>query len=300
MTIHSTDSNPRIPFRLATDAPALAPLDGKRFLVNLAVNLEIWPITAQMPRALIPHPHGRNPLPDVANFSWVEYGLRCGLPRMVALFDRLGVPANNLMNAAFPDAYGAAFDMVQAAGWELTGHGLYQKSLHGEEDEAATIAAITDRYKALTGSIPRGWLGPGFGESWETPDLLQAAGYEYIREWMVDDQPLWMRAKGGPMLSLPYALDYNDVTVFPVERHGAQEYLSRFTDALDYYSEHEPERCKVITLALHPHVMGTGYRIGILARTIETLLARKDTVFVTSDAIADWFTAQVPAPASLT
>ena len=33
-----------------------------------------------MPRTILTPPHGIGNVPDVPNFSWAEYGLRCGLP----------------------------------------------------------------------------------------------------------------------------------------------------------------------------------------------------------------------------
>ena len=61
---------------------SLAPLDGARVLVNVVVNLEHWSLDAPMPRAALPAPQGLAAVPDVANHSWVLYGLRAGLPRL--------------------------------------------------------------------------------------------------------------------------------------------------------------------------------------------------------------------------
>ena len=85
--------NPRIPFALSTDLPKLPPFRGKRIVVNLAVNVEYWPFDRPMPRAVLPPPHGaQGPVPDVPNFTWVEYGLRAGMPRLLELCRHFGVP----------------------------------------------------------------------------------------------------------------------------------------------------------------------------------------------------------------
>ena len=67
--------NPRIPFVLEGDEPPLPPFKGKRVVVNVAVNVEHWPFDQPMPRAILPPPHGMKAVPDVPNFTWVEYGL---------------------------------------------------------------------------------------------------------------------------------------------------------------------------------------------------------------------------------
>ena len=64
----------------AAPAPPLAGLDGRPILVHLVVNVEHWPFDQPMPRTILTPPHGIGNVPDVPNFSWAEYGLRCGLP----------------------------------------------------------------------------------------------------------------------------------------------------------------------------------------------------------------------------
>ena len=55
---------------------------------------------------------------------------------------------------------------------------------------ATTSARPPRRSASLTGKNPRGWLGPGLTETWETPDLLVEEGYEYVCDWVLDDQPV--------------------------------------------------------------------------------------------------------------
>ena len=73
--------NPRIPFQMASERPALEAPHGKPLIVNVVVAIEYWPFERPMPRGILPAPHGaQSEPPDVANYSWVEYGLRCGMP----------------------------------------------------------------------------------------------------------------------------------------------------------------------------------------------------------------------------
>lgn len=291
-----TSNNPRIPFRLSSDAPPLSAPEGKPLIVHVVVNLEVWPFDKPMPRAILQHPHNKTPMPDIANFSWVEYGLRCGVPRLIEAFQARGIPVSNFMNAAFPEYYPSAAAAAMAAGWELTGHGLFQRSLLYEDDERAVIQEAIERYQTYCGKQPRGWLGAGYGESLHTPDILHELGFDFLHDWMVDDVPTWMRTESGPMVALPYALDLNDVMVYALERHTQSEYLTRFTDTVDWYAAREPGQPKVITLGLHPHIIAPAYRMKALCDTLDMLLARDDTIFMTGPAIADWFTAQTPAP----
>jgi hypothetical protein len=271
--------------------------DGKPFIVHVVVNLEVWPFDKQMPRAILQHPHNKIPMPDIGNFSWVEYGLRCGVPRLAKLFADRGIPVSNFMNAAFPEYYPTCAELAMKVGWRLTGHGLFQRSLLYEDNETAVIEEALERYQAFCGHRPRGWLGAGYGESLETPDILKRLGFEFLHDWMVDDVPAWMKTKHGPLLALPYALELNDVMVFALERHSTPEYLKRFSDTIEWFVTNEPGEPKILTLGLHPHIIAPAYRISALASVIDMLLARNDVVFMTGDQMMDWFVAQQPSAA---
>lgn len=288
------ENNPRIPFQLLTERPKLAPLDGKPIMVHVVVNLEVWPFDHAMPRAILVNPHGKSPIPDIGNFSWVEYGLRTGVPRLIRILSPRGLPVTNMMNAALPDYYPSCAEAALKAGWELTGHGLFQRSLLYEEDEAAVIDEALAKYEKFCGKRPRGWLGPGYGESFDTPDILKQKGFEFIHDWMVDDTPCWMRTRHGPLMALPYALELNDVMTFVLDRHPAEEYYKRFRDAVEYFGAEPGAPPRVLTMGLHPHIIGQPQRLAAFERTIDMLMARNDTIFVTGGQIADWYKAQDP------
>jgi peptidoglycan/xylan/chitin deacetylase (PgdA/CDA1 family) len=285
-------NNPRIPFQLLTERPRLEPMKGKPLMIHIAVNLEVWPFDKPMPRAILQNPHGRTPMPDIVNYSWVEYGLRMGVPRLERILTARKLPVTSMMNAALPDYYPSCAALAAMAGWELTGHGVFQRSLQYEDDEEAVIEEALHKCEKFSGKRPRGWLGPGFGESLDTPDILKRKGIEFIHDWMVDDTPCWMRTKHGPLIAVPYALDLNDVTIFAQERYSADEYYKRFKDTADYFAS-EPDRApRVITMGLHPHIIAVPYRLAMFERTLDMLMKRDDTVFATGGQIADWFREQ--------
>lgn len=285
-------NNPRIPFELLTDRPRLKPLNGKPLMVHIVVNLEVWPFDKPMPRAILQHPHNKTPMPDIANYSWVEYGLRTGVPRLERIFTPRKLPVTNMMNAALPDYYPRCAELAANAGWELTGHGLFQRSLLYEDNEEAVIDEALERFEKFSGKRPRGWLGPGYGESLDTPDILKRKGIEFIHDWMLDDVPCWLKTKHGGLIAIPYALDLNDVMIFLLDRHSAEEYYKRFKDTADYFAS-EPDRPpRVITMGLHPHIIAVPYRLAMFERTIDMLMKRDDTIFVTGGQIADWYRAQ--------
>ena len=111
---------------------------------------------------------------------------------------------------------------------------------------------------------------------------------------MFDDTPFWMRTKYGPLLGVPYALDMNDVMTFALDRNTAEEYYTRFKDVADYFASEPGLPPRVITMGLHPHIIAMPYRLAMFERTIDMLMERDDTIFVTGGQIADWFQDQDP------
>jgi allantoinase len=285
-------SNPRVPFALSTDRAPLAPYQGKPIMVNLAMNIEYWPFDRPMPRGVLPPPHGKpSDPPDVPNFAWVEYGLRCGLPRFIEAVGSRDLPVSALMNAQVADIYPSIADAVLKAEWELVGHGWFQQSLKQSEDQEADIIKSLDRLRGLSGQAVKAWLGPGIGETLETPELLKKHGIEYLHDWLLDDLPCWMKTDHGPMVAMPYTFELNDVPIYAVQNSSTDEMFRRLEGTLAIFDRETANQPKVLTLALHPHLIGVAHLAYQFERCLDLLLARDDVVFMTSSQIGDWFVA---------
>ena len=296
-------SNPRIPFQLSSERTLLQPLDGGHILVHIVVNVEHWPFDRPMPRTLLTPPHGKETVPDVPNFAWAEYGLRCGLPRMIeALRDR-GLRASASLNASVIDSHpGAALAMLEA-GWEFIAHGVQQQSLAqlDAHAQAEAVRRSLERIAAFTGTRPRGWLSPGLREAADTPDILAAAGVDHVLDWCLDDLPCWMRTAHRPLMAQPYMLEVNDSVIYAVEKHSSPEMKLRLERTLDVFAREAARhgQPRVLAIGLHPHLMGVPHRFGDFEAMLELLLAHPMVRVVTGSAIHDWYAAQVPAPAAL-
>jgi peptidoglycan/xylan/chitin deacetylase (PgdA/CDA1 family) len=287
-------ANPRIPYRLSSASPRLPSFQGRRVLVHLVVNVEHWVFENPMPRTIITPPHGRETVPDVPNFSWADYGMRAGMPRILDALD--GLPASTSLNAGVIDAYPQAAEAMLKAGWEFIAHGMHQKAVnHVEGGEAGLIGACLDKIHAFTGTRPRGWLSPGLRETVETPDLLKAAGLDYVCDWVVDDVPSYMTTAHGKLVAMPYNLEVNDSIVYAVERHATGELLSRLTHTLRCFEAESTDQMRVLAIGLHPHLIGVPHRIHELRQALDLLRRSDQTVFTTGSAICDWFTTAQPS-----
>jgi peptidoglycan/xylan/chitin deacetylase (PgdA/CDA1 family) len=283
-------SNPRIPYLMSSERPRLAPLQGKPLMVNPVVAIEYWPFERAMPRGILPAPHGRpSEPPDVANYSWVEYGMRCGLPRLFDLFGRRGIKASAWMNAQCADVYPSAAERAASALWDFVGHSWFQRSLKEVEDEEAEVRRSLARLEALTGKRVRGWFGAGGGETPRTPEVLKRCGIEFTHDWLLDDLPCWMTTTEGPLLCLPYTWEINDVPMWAVQGQSSDELLKRLAATLAVIERELEDNPRVLSIGLHPHIAGVPHRVYYLEKALDLLMSRDDTIFVTSSEIADWF-----------
>jgi allantoinase len=281
-------ANPRIPYALSSARPKLPPFNGKTILVHLVVNVEHWQFENPMPRTIITPPHGRETVPDVPNFSWADYGMRAGLPRILDLLD--GIPSSTSFNAGVIDAYPQAAEAILKAGWEFIGHGMHQRATnHIESTEEELIVACLDKIQKFCGSRPRGWLSPGLRETLNTPDLLKKNGIDYVCDWVVDDLPSWMTTRHGRLVAMPYNLEINDSIIYAIERHATGEMLKRAEHTLQRFEAETNQHPRVFAIGLHPHLIGVPHRIHELQGVLNLLQSSDKTVFTTGSAICDWF-----------
>lgn len=288
-------ANPRLPYRFSNDGPKLKPHDQGAIIVHLVVNVENWSFDASMPRTIITPPHGKETIPDVPNFSWADYGMRCGLPRMIEAIRSRGLPASTSINASVLDAYPGAGEAMRAAGWEFIGHGMHQKSVNHAGSEEEVIRNTLDKLQRFTGSRPTGWLSPGLRESYDSPELLRAAGVEYVFDWVIDDVPNWLATKHGPLLSMPYNLELNDSIIYAIEKHATGQFLDRLTRTVELFRRESQTHPRILGLGLHPHLMGVPHRFGEFEAMLDLLIKTPGVSFMLPKQIADWFTSQVPA-----
>ena len=291
MTDNALLPTDRVPYLPITERPALALPDAAKVAVWVIVNVEEWSIHETMPRTVLTPPAGGTPTPDVPNWAWHEYGNRVGFWRLLEILDRHGVKAVLAINGKAIKSYPQITEAAKTRDWEFIGHGFTQKNMQKVEDERADIAATTEAIRSATGSAPRGWLGPGLTETWETPEILAEAGYEYVCDWVLDDQPVPLRTATGELLSVPYTQECNDVAMMLIQHHPAGEYAQRAIDQFDQIAHDADGSARVMALVVHPYIMGAPHRAKYFEKAIAHIADSKASVFMTGAEIADWYRA---------
>jgi allantoinase len=262
---------------------------GARIVVWTIVNYEVWDITGTMARQVLPPPTGETLLPDVPNWSWHEYGMRVGAWRFFDLYARRGIRPTLAVNARVCEDYPRVAEEAKRQGWEFMGHSYQQGPIQKEPDQAATIERSLSILARFTGVRPRGWLGPGLTQTLETPDLLTAAGIQYIGDWVYDDEPTTICTANGPLVTLPYTLELNDIAMMVVQHHESAYLLQRAIDQFDRLYLEGNDRAKIMAIAVHPYISGQPHRIKYL-EAIYDYMARFDGVLHWNGTeILDWY-----------
>lgn len=280
----------RLSYSPIAQRPPLVLPGGARMVVWVIVNVEEWDIEQPMPRTVLTPPAGGQPSPDIPNWAWHEYGNRVGFWRMLEVFDQFHTPGVLAINGSCFDTYPQIAAAALERNWEFLGHGYIQKNMQKVDDEAEAIRLTTEAICRFSGKPPRGWLGPGLTETWQTPDLLQEAGYDYVCDWVLDDQPVELKTRSGETITnLPYTQECNDVAMMLIQHHSAREYHDRAMDQFDQLYEDSRESARVMALVVHPYIMGAPHRLKWFRKIFERLSARKDVVFWTGSQILDWY-----------
>ena len=280
----------RLDYQASINRPRLTLPDGNRLAVFLVVNIERWDIDRAMPRQVLTPPQGASVVPDLPNWAWHEYGMRVGFWRLKKALDRHGITPTLAINGVVPAAYPQVTQACREAGWEFMVHGHHQMATHLVEDQRGMIHQAIAAVHEAAGHRPVGWLAPGLTETLETPDLLAEAGIRYCADWVIDDLPTTIRTRHGPMLTMPYSVELNDIPIMMIQHHRAEELFDRTVAQFDRLHEEANEAgAKVMGLAVHPYISGVPHRIRWFERALAHMAARPGTVFWQGQQIMEWY-----------
>jgi peptidoglycan/xylan/chitin deacetylase (PgdA/CDA1 family) len=269
---------------------------GKRLAVYVALCVEHFAYGSGLGLALSPglsHPNSYN-------WGWREYGNRVGGWRLVDLFDEFEMPMSILLNTECYHHCPELIAVFRGRGDEIVAHGRTNSEHQNgmpEEAERALIREVTDAITEHEGRPPKGWMSPGAHPSRVTEDLLAEAGYRYTLDWPIDDQPVWMKTRGGSLLSVPYPHEVNDVPMIVLHDGSASEFADLAIDAFEEMLRQSRRQALVLGITIHTFIVGQPFRIRQFRRVLERISANREEVWTTtSGAVADHYAGLFPAP----
>jgi len=267
---------------------------GKRLAVHLCLNAEHFAFGEGLGNDYsVPQPQ-----PNVRSYAWRDYGNRVGAWRLLEFADAHELPYALLINSELYDYCPELVAAYAARGDEMVGHGRTNAERQTEmklDEERRAISEATGAIEKHWGGKPLGWLAPYIAQTHDSLDLLKEAGYRYMMDWSIDDQPVWFRTKHGPILSVPYAHDLNDSVECVSRRTPSQDLCDNLIDQFDELLAESARRPLVMSIVLHTFVLGQPHRLRQFRRVIEHILRQRERIWLTRPGEICQFVEKLPA-----
>ncbi|MGZ3640657.1 MAG: polysaccharide deacetylase family protein [Candidatus Limnocylindrales bacterium] len=235
-----------------------------------------------------------------------EFGPRVGLPRILELLGREGIPATFFVPghtlATFPESVAA----IVAAGHEVGCHGWAHEDLTAL-DAAAELDVLRrsrDAIAEASGQAPRGFRAPYWGLTPRTLGWVEELGFSYDSSLMADDvHPYRVRhgdmhdvsrsrlGEAGRLVEMPVSWALDDWPHFEPSASAvgplsaSSKVLEIWTDELRYAHAHAAGG--VLTFTMHPECIGRGSRMALLERLVATARALDDVTFERLDRVVE-------------
>ncbi len=251
------------PYSPIIHRPPLQWPNGAHVALWVIPNIEFFALDEKVP----PGSGGTGvPVPDVPTWSSRDYGNRVGVFRLMEVLHRHGIRATVALNSELCAEHPQIIAEGNKLKWEWMGHcesntRRLNAAAPGEEPRIIKNALAT--IERATGARPRGWLGSGLQETWDTLDLLADAGCDYVGDWTNDDQPYIMTLDGGrTLVSVPYSHEINDKPAFERLNRTADQFRDMICRQFDVLYREGAQSGRVMAIAIHPYLTGVAHRIG--------------------------------------
>jgi peptidoglycan-N-acetylglucosamine deacetylase len=234
---------------------------------------------------------GRGETP-VGSRSGGYYSARRGVPRLLEIFDRHGVPATFFVPGYDAEQNPDSIRSIVAAGHEVAAHGYQHESFMVPPDEEERLLRLSHQILSeVSGARPLGWRSPGGQKSSITLRVLRELGYIYDSSDKDYDLPYPASIQGQPtseMVEIPN--NTSSLDDFPLYVLGAQtpeEVLDLWKAEFDrIYNE-----TGYFLLTFHPRPdFGTGLpsRARVIDRLMGYIQSFPDVHFSRMADLAQW------------
>jgi peptidoglycan/xylan/chitin deacetylase (PgdA/CDA1 family) len=217
--------------------------------------------------------HGLNQVKsgrDLAAEGMFEYGSRVGFWRLHRLFQERNLPVTIFGCALALERNPPAAAFMAARGWDVCCHGNrwieHYKLTPDEEREQIQLAVRS--LVETTGERPLGWYCR-YAPSVRTREILvEEGGFLYDSDAYNDELPYWVQVSGRQHLVVPYSLVTNDVKLMGT--HGTTSaFFEMLKDAFDVLYAEGATHPKMMSVGIHPRILGHPARIAGLARFMD-------------------------------
>jgi allantoinase len=275
---------------------------GARLAVNFVVNYEEGaersPLDGDSDRE--PLVEARYEVPpgerELFSESTFEYGSRVGVWRLLELLDRYRVTPTVFACSVALERNPVVTAALVERGCDFVGHGYRWIPHTGltREVERDQIRRCVDSIEGMTGQRPRGWFTRP-PNTLNTRELLAEEGLLYDSGSVNDDLPYFQSVAGRPFLVVPYSLDVNDTRFFKGQFFTSSDFAEYAIDCFDALYEEAIRVRRMMSVGLHPRIIGRPGRITGLERLLDHVSRHADVWYAERNQIAT-FWAETFAP----
>jgi peptidoglycan/xylan/chitin deacetylase (PgdA/CDA1 family) len=246
-----------------------------------------------------------------AMLSRGEYGARVAMPRILDLLAAYDISATFFVPGHTAESFPSTVESILAAGHEVAHHGYGHQdpSTQTPDEERRSLERGITVLETFLGSPPLGYRSPSWDYSDMTLSLLVEYGFLYDSSLFAQDfHPYHPRL--GDRVSAEEPLQQGqevDIWEFPVDfslddwphftfnftpyRLGLSapsKVLEIWTEDLDYMVKHEENG--VLTVTMHPQVIGRGHRMAMLERFVQHVQSKERVRFARMADVANELT----------
>jgi allantoinase len=240
--------------------------------------------------------YGPGPFPDVTAWSHREYGHRVGVFRVLDVLDKYGIKPTVALDVLTAEHYPFLVHHCLGRGCEIIAHGVSVSQMitsrMSEQEEREYIHTSVGALTRAIGTAPAGWLGPEYGESPRTPQLLAQSGIRYVCDWVNDEQPYPLKVPEGELYALPIALPVDDVNALWDRRIDIDRYKEMIKETFETLYQEGATNGRLLVLHLHPWLIGQPFRIGRLDEALGHIMNHQGVWAATGAEIIDWYRRQ--------
>lgn len=231
---------------------------------------------------------------DIALITDRLYGERCGAYRVLDVLEKHGVRTTWFLNGAGVEAFPHLAKEILAAGHELASENWRHEYVVRQTDEVQkkelerTIAA----FERSAGVRPVGYISPGERPSEYTLPLLAELGYRYYMGTLNEDLPYTLRTAKGDLVIFAYGIWLTDHQMAGSVRKNPRDVLQWWKDQFDQlYEEGQQGRPGLLTMGLHPFIIGRPFRARVLREFLAYAAAKPKVWFPRCVEAADHYLA---------
>ena len=247
--------------------------NGERIAVMPTVVLETWPEDELgkpgSAQASFRHdfPSGSLFNVDIALITDRLYGERCGAYRVLDVLEEYGVKTTWFLNGSGVEVFPGLAKEILLAGHELASENWRHEYVTRQTDEVQKkeLERTVASFEKNAGVRPRGYISSGERPNHYTMPLLAELGYRYYMGTINEDLPYTLRTEKGDLVAFSYGIWMTDHQMASSARKNPRDILRWWTDQFDQiYEEGEKGRPGMMTMGLHPFIIGRPFRARVL------------------------------------